>query len=89
MHYATGFIGFLFINPYCFLYHKLITGIGLGNNSINRQYREPMMRNNQYRRFFEEAIITHLQLYRSVLQYIAVIYNTYTGYHKCNVAQHE
>ena len=44
--------------------------IELGNISINRQYREPMMRNNQYRRFFEEALISHLQ-------YIAVICNTY------------
>ena len=45
--------------------------VGLGNNSINRQYREPMMRNNQYRRFFEEAIISHLQyiaVYCNILQ---------------------
>ena len=45
--------------------------LGLGNISINRQYCEPMMCNNQYRRFFKEAIISHLQciaIYRSDLQ---------------------
>ena len=57
--------------------------IGLGNISMNRKYREPMMRNNQYRKFFEEAIILHLQ-------YITVIYNTYiTILQYCNVTQHD
>ena len=57
--------------------------VGLGNISINCKYREPMMRNNQYRRFFEEAIISHLQ-------YITVIYNTCnTILQYCNVTQHD
>ena len=49
--------------------------VGLDNNSINRQYREPMMRNNQYRRFFEEAIISHLQyiaVYCNILQQFTI-----------------
>ena len=57
--------------------------VRLGNISINHKYREPMMHNNQYCRFFEEAIISHLQ-------YITVIYNTYiTILQYCNVTQHD
>ena len=47
----------------------IYVSLWLGNISINRQYREPVMHDNQLRKLFEEAIILHLQ-------YIAVICNT-------------
>ena len=62
-----------------------------GNISINHQYRETMVHNNQYRRFFEEAVISHLQyitVYCNILQRFAIhisrCYNNAMSHNKNN-----